>query len=100
MKRAGASAREPGDEPTRDVGDESVDNERKEEQFREAEADWTVLKQVREALEPIEHGTFGKCLLDGGAIEEKRLEAMPRTPYCLKHQQRVESSRPPRTASL
>lgn len=100
MKRAGASAREPGDEPARDVGDESVDNERKEEQFREADANWMVLKQVREALERLELGTFGKCLVDGGPIEEKRLEVMPWTPYCLKHQQLVESSMPPRTATL
>ena len=99
-KQAGASAREPGDEPARDAGDESVNNERKEEQFRDADADWTVLNHVREALERIENGTFGKCLVDGETIEEKRLEAIPWTPYCLKHQQQLEGARPPRTPTL
>ncbi len=99
-RQVGASARAPGDEPGRDSGDESVNNERKEEQFRDADADWTVLNQVREALQRIEDGTFGQCLVDGEAIEEKRLEAIPWTPYCLKHQQELEGDRPPRMPTL
>jgi DnaK suppressor protein len=100
IKQAGASAREPGDEPVRDIGDESVNNERREERFRDADADWTVLNQVREALTRIEDGTFGRCLADGGMIEEKRLEVMPWAPYCLKHQQLLEGPGPARRATL
>jgi RNA polymerase-binding transcription factor DksA len=34
-------------------------------------------------------------VVDGAPIEEKRLEAVPWTPYCLKHQQLLEgASRP------
>ncbi len=100
IKQAGASARESGDESVGDAGDASVENERKEEQFRDADADWTVLNQVRDALERIDNGTFGTCLVDGEPIEEKRLEAIPWTSYCLKHQQRREESGSPRTATL
>jgi DnaK suppressor protein len=49
-----------------------------------------VLKQVREALGRVADGTFGTCIVDGGPIEERRLEAEPWTPYCLKHEQRLE----------
>lgn len=32
--------------------------------------------------------------------EESRLEAVPWTPYCLKHAQRREAAAPPRTPTL
>ena len=70
----------------RDVGDESVAEEAASAQFTEAENDSTVLQQVRDALKRIDDHTFGKCVVDGEPIEVKRLEAMPWTPYCLKHQ--------------
>ena len=35
-----------------------------------------------------------------GPIEEPRLEAMPWTPYCLKHAQRLEVAASPRTPTL
>jgi len=100
INRAAVSAREPGDETARDAGDESVANEQKEQQFREIEADRTVLGQVREALRRIDNGTFGKCLVDGETIEAKRLDVMPWTPYCLKHQQVLEGAGPLRMPTL
>lgn len=100
MKRAGATAREPADDSTSDAGDESVNNERKEEQLWKVDTDRTMLSQVQDALERIENGTFGNCLADGEPIDEKRLEAMPWTPYCLAHQQELEKSEPRRTATL
>jgi DnaK suppressor protein len=62
--------------------------------------DSTTLNQVRDALKRIEEGTFGKCVIDGGAIEEKRLQAMPWTPYCLKHEQILEKEQPRRMPTL
>jgi len=76
----------------RDIGDTSVADEAASEEFTEAELDSTVLQQVREALKRIENQTYGKCLVDGQSIEEKRLEAMPWTPYCLRHQKLLEAS--------
>jgi RNA polymerase-binding transcription factor len=100
MKRTGVTAREPADDSTSDAGDESVNNERKEEQLWKVDTDRTMLSQVQDALERIENGTFGNCLADGEPIDEKRLEAMPWTPYCLAHQQQLEKSQPRRTATL
>jgi DnaK suppressor protein len=80
-----------------DVGDASVADELASEEFTEVELDSAVLTQVREALDRIKDGTFGSCLVDGGPIEEKRLDAMPWTPYCLKHEQQLEAAAPPRT---
>ena len=83
-----------------DIGDASVADEMASEQFTEAERDSAVLKQVRDALARVDDGTFGKCIVDGGPIEEQRLDAVPWTPYCLKHEQRLEAGAPPRTRTL
>jgi RNA polymerase-binding transcription factor DksA len=73
INRAAVSAREPGDETVRDAGDESIAHEQKEQQFREIEADRTVLSQVREALHRLDEGTFGKCLIDGETMKRNGL---------------------------
>jgi DnaK suppressor protein len=100
INRASANAREPGDGSPHDAGDESVIDELKEEQLTEAETNRTLLQQVRAALKRIDDGTFGKCAADGKPIEEPRLEAMPWTPYCLKHQEAIEAAAPPKTPTL
>ena len=70
------------------------------ESFSEAELDATVLQQVRDALRRIDQGTYGRCVVDGAPIEPKRLEALPWTPYCLKHQKLLEAAARPRMPTL
>jgi DnaK suppressor protein len=83
-----------------DVGDASVADEAASEEFTKAEQDAAVLQRVREALGRVADGTFGRCIVDGGPIEERRLEAVPWSPYCLKHQQQQEEAAPARTSTL
>jgi DnaK suppressor protein len=83
-----------------DAADASVADESESEDFTEAERDSAVLQHVKDALQRIDDGTFGRCVVDGGPIEEKRLDAEPWTPYCLKHQQLVEAAAPPRTPTM
>ena len=83
-----------------DAGDASVADAGASEEFAEVEHDADVLQQVRDALGRVADGTFGTCIVDGGPIEEPRLEAVPWTPYCLKHAQGREASAPPRTPTL
>ena len=78
-----------------DAGDASVATEAASQVFTTAELDSTTLEQVRAALGRIDSGTFGRCVVDGKPIEEKRLEAMPWTPYCLEHQAQMEASGSP-----
>jgi DnaK suppressor protein len=82
------------------AGDVAQADELKEEYFALADTDSAVLAQVRAALRRISEGTFGKCLVDGGPIEESRLQAVPWTPYCLKHQREIEERRRLRTPAL
>jgi DnaK suppressor protein len=51
-----------------------------------------LLTEVQDALKRIEAGTYGYCIVCGQAIPEKRLEAIPWTPRCLKDEEQVEQS--------
>ena len=90
--RERARAREQVMDSPGDIGDVSVADEAGSQNFTEAELDATVLQQVRDALHRIDDGTFGRCVVDDGPIEPKRLEAVPWTPYCLKHQALLEAA--------
>ena len=94
-----ATARDASDDQP-DVSDLAHVDELKEQYFDLAETDSAILAQVRAALERIDDGTYGKCTVDGGPIEEKRLESVPWTPYCLKHQLELEERAQTRTPSL
>jgi RNA polymerase-binding transcription factor DksA len=83
-----------------DLGDASVAGETASEEFTEAEHTGAVLQQVREALGRVAAGTFGRCVVDGEPIEERRLEAVPWSAYCLKHQQQQEQAASSRTPTL
>jgi DnaK suppressor protein len=83
-----------------DSGDASLADEAKSEEFTQAELDATILKQVRDALRRIDEGTFGRCAVDGAPIEEMRLQTVPWTPYCLKHQKLLEAASRQRTPTL
>jgi DnaK suppressor protein len=83
-----------------DSGDASLADEANSEEFTRAELDATILKQVRDALRRIDEGTFGRCAVDGGPIEEMRLQTVPWTPYCFKHQKLLEAASRQRAPTL
>jgi DnaK suppressor protein len=99
-ERQAALGRSQTADSSRDAGDDSVADVDASQDFTEAELDSTVLQQVRDALGRIEDGTFGRCIVDGGRIEAKRLDAVPWTPYCLKHQTLLEAAARPRMPTL
>jgi len=83
-----------------DVSDLAHVDELKDEYFALAETDSAILAAVRAALRRIEDGTYGRCVVDGKPISEGRLESVPWTPYCLKHQAELEERARIRTPSL
>jgi DnaK suppressor protein len=76
------------DQPS--TGDLARVDELKEEYFALADTDSAILAEVRAALRRIDEGSYGKCGVDGKPIDEKRLESVPWTRYCLKHQSEIE----------
>jgi DnaK suppressor protein len=79
-----------------DAGDVSIADESESEDFTEAELDAAMLQQVQAALRRIDNGTYGLCLVDGGPIDPKRLDAVPWAPYCTRHQKLLEAASRPK----
>ena len=83
-----------------DAGDLAQVDQLKDDSLALAETDSAILAAVRAALRRIEDGTYGRCVIDAEPIDEKRLEAVPWTPYCLEHQLALEERAGTRTPSL
>lgn len=49
-----------------------------------------LLTEVEAALKRIEDGTYGRCVVCGQPIPEKRLEALPWAARCVKDEQALE----------
>lgn len=78
-------------EDTLDVADQAVLSYQKEMMFTQGTEGHSQLSLVRLAMERLREGTFGECLHCGRPIGEKRLEALPWTPYCIDCQEKVEN---------
>ena len=72
-----------------EVGSEEGENASESEQFGN---DLSVtedledrLMQIEAALQAMENGSYGKCLVGGEEIEEARLRAEPAARTCVKH---------------
>lgn len=53
----------------------------------------TTLKQIEGSLERLRNGVYGICERCDEAIAEKRLKAVPWTPFCLGCQEKLTSQR-------
>jgi RNA polymerase-binding transcription factor DksA len=83
-----------------DAGDLGVADEAASEAFSAADQASATLQQVVDALDRVDSGTFGLCVVDGEPIDEKRLEALPWTPYCRRHEQLLEGGSSARMPTL
>ena len=51
-----------------------------------------VLEEIREALNRIDRGTYGKCEECGSPIPKARLQALPYTRHCVNCARKVQQS--------
>jgi RNA polymerase-binding transcription factor DksA len=75
----GSTTNTPGD-----AGDVSVDSSMQDVSLGLMANERQLLAQVIAALQRIDQGMFGKCVLCGRPIGKERLDALPYTPYCLE----------------
>ena len=78
------------EESTQDIADKAVSSYTREFLYSLSDADRNTLLQIDEALSRIEEGTFGTCVNCGSPMAEKRLNAVPWTPYCIDCQELSE----------
>jgi DnaK suppressor protein len=86
MARSAADTRKSLGAEVQDRTDQVASSEMKEGLFQENSYDWNLLIEVRDALQRIDNGTFGKCATCGQPIDDERLNASPWTSYCLNDQ--------------
>lgn len=91
MLTAAKEGRQAMAEDTLDVADQAVLSYQKELIFTQGTKGHSQLSLVRLALERLGEGSFGQCLHCGKTIGERRLEALPWTPYCIECQEKVET---------
>ena len=78
------------DDGIQDLADKAASAYSKELNFSLSDAERNSLKLVEEALGRIREANFGACTNCGNTIGEKRLQAIPWTPYCIDCQELVE----------
>jgi DnaK suppressor protein len=83
-------AREPGASDVGDYADAATVDEAASEATSIDEVESHILVEVRQALQRIQDGTYGKCIECGRPIGRARLEAVPWTPYCKEDQERQD----------
>lgn len=99
LRRDTDSARSVTDDQA-DPSDIARVDELKDELLAVANTNSTTLTQIAEALQRMEEGTYGRCLIDGEPIDERRLDSVPWASYCVKHQDEREQAEGLRTPSL
>lgn len=85
LARRRTEARAAGQPEVRDPYDSAEASLTTAEAMEEITLESRTLEQVTAALERMQQGTFGNCVLCGRPIADSRLEAVPWTPYCLDH---------------
>ena len=91
MLSAVKEGRQGNSDDLQDAADLAVQSYQKELMFLQGTQGHAQLGQVRQALDRLEEGTFGECQQCGEKIGERRLEAVPWTPYCIACQEKIEN---------
>ena len=91
VKTVVLEGRESSTDDLQDAADHAVQSYQKELLFIQGTNGHVQMGQVRSALERLQDGTYGECLQCERPIGEKRLEAVPWTPYCIECQEKIEN---------
>lgn len=76
------------EEGTQDLADKATNCYTKEFLFHQSSNDRTLLQLIDDALGRIEQGSYGACVHCGGAMDKKRLEALPWARHCVPCQEK------------
>ena len=90
IARTEQEGREADDDPTVDLADKAANSYTKEFLFGQTHNDRSLLQLLDSALERIKEGEFGECVSCHQELQQKRLEAVPWTLYCISCQEKVE----------
>lgn len=78
------------DDGIQDLADKAASAYSKELNFSLSDAERNLLMLIEEAFNRIREGSYGTCTNCGNVIGEKRLQAVPWTPFCIDCQELQE----------
>jgi RNA polymerase-binding transcription factor len=78
------------DDGIQDLADKAASAYSKELNFSLSDTERNLLMQIEEAFTRMKEGTYGTCTNCGTVIGEKRLQAVPWTPFCIDCQELQE----------
>ena len=90
IARTQQEGREADEDPTVDLADKAANSYTKEFLFGQTHNDRTLLQLVDDALDRISENSFGECVACHQELQQKRLEAVPWTRYCISCQEKME----------
>src|SRR3984957_4312783 len=90
ITRTEQEGREAEEDTTGDMGDKAPNSQPKEFLFAQTHNDRSLLNLVDQALNRIKDGSYGECNSCHEELQQKRLEAVPWTRYCITCQEKTE----------
>jgi DnaK suppressor protein len=90
MQTTVAQGRETAADEIQDAADQAVQSYQKELLFSQGTKGHYQLTLIKQALQRLYDGSFGECVQCETRINERRLEALPWTPYCIDCQKKLE----------
>lgn len=83
FNRDRAAGNAQADDGIQDLADKAANAYSKELNFSLSDTDREILFQIEEALKRMKNGTYATCTNCGSVIGDKRLQAIPWTPFCI-----------------
>jgi DnaK suppressor protein len=90
VERTEDYGREADRDVSQDPADKASNSYTKELLFSQSTNERNTLKLIEEALDRIGEGSYGECINCGEEISQKRLDAIPWTPHCIRCQELLE----------
>jgi DnaK suppressor protein len=85
INRTDDDALDSGIADVQDPIDQVISSGAKSASLKVGTIEFRALQDVRAALDRLDQGTYGRCVVCGEQISPARLEAIPETPYCIRH---------------
>ena len=89
-ERDKAAGNQTPDDGIQDLADKAASAYSKELNFSLSDTERNLLMQIEEAFNRMKDGSYGTCTNCGAEIGEKRLQAVPWTPFCIDCQELQE----------
>ena len=90
LRQHGEDSLQSGDADVQDEIDRVTTLEAKTAALSMSTREFRALEDVRSALQRLDDGTYGLCIVDDEPIEDARLRAIPEAPYCIRHAEQME----------